>query len=179
MQQTHAPNRHSPATSVPRRLSSVVPFTRPDRSSRDEGNGPAGKQQFGSPSLSQGRRSSLSERGTTPPLGLSGPPATTRTSGFSLPEPLPVHQQRGFETAECSATAPLRRAEVPALQGALSRQLSREAFPANNSSALKVRGRGPSVSRQAFPLSDAVTFDGAGEVDIARLLRLVRDQRSA
>ena len=159
MQQTHAPNRHSPATSVPRRLSSVVPFTRPDRSSRDEGSGPAGKTpqpQFGSPSLSQGRRGSLSERGTTPPLGLSAPPATTRTSGFSLPELLPVHQQRGFETAECSATAPLRRSEVPSLQGALSRQLSREALPANNSSALKVRWRGPSVSRQAFPLSDEV-----------------------
>ena len=138
MQQAHAPNRHSPATSVPRRLSSVVPFTRPDRSSRDEGNGPASKTpQFGSPSLSQGRRSSLSDRGTTPPLGLSAPPATTRTSGFSLPEALPVHQQRGFEAAERSATAPLRRSEL--LQGALSRELSREAFPANSSFTLKVR----------------------------------------
>ena len=142
MQQAHAPNtRHSPA-SVPRRLSSVVPFTRPtERNSRDEGSSKNG--QFGSPSVSQGRRS-LSERGTsTPPLGLSAPPAATTTTGFTLPEVLPVYQQRGFQTAERSAAdAPLRRSESSALKGALSRELSREAFPANsNSLALKVRGR--------------------------------------
>ena len=147
MQQAHAPNtRHSPA-SVPRRLSSVVPFTRPsDRNSRDEGTGKNG--QFGSPSVSQGRRSSLSERGTTPPLGLSAPPAVTTTTGFTLPEVLPVFQQRGFQTAEHSAAdEPLRRSESSALKGALSRELSREAFPANsNSSALKVIVRPPPLT---------------------------------
>ena len=145
MQQAHAPNtRHSPA-SLPRRLSSVVPFTRPsDRNARVSGDEGSGKNaQFGSPSVSQGRRSSLSERGTAPPLGLSAPPAATTTTGFTLPEVFPVYQQRGFQTAERSAAdAPLRRSESSALKGALSRELSREAFSANsNSSALKVRRR--------------------------------------
>ena len=121
-----------------------MPFTRPsDRNARlsgDEGNGKSA--QFGSPSVSQGRRSSQSERGSTPPLGLSAPPAATTTTGFALPDVFPVYQQRGFQTAERSvADAPSRRSESSALQGALSRELSREAFPANsNSSALKVRG---------------------------------------
>lgn len=126
-----------------RQKSSIVTFTRPDRSSRDgsEGNVGSYKTAYGSPSDAQQRRSSFSDR---PPrsFGRSAPASTT--TGFGpRSEVVPFIRQKGFQTATGSSQRPLERPEEKRdrQEGALSRELSHDRLQQTSaaSQSLKVR----------------------------------------
>lgn len=128
--------------------SSIVTFTRPDRSSRDgsnEGNVGSHKATYGSPSDSQQRRSSFIDRSACGPRSWNGRSAPPSTTGFLLPRPevVPFYQQKGFQTAADSSEKVADGAEGhrERLAGALSRELSHDRLQQTSASSqsLKVR----------------------------------------
>ena len=129
------PSANPPVPPRQRVKSSIVTFTRPDRTPRDgsEGNVCSQKGAFGSPRDYQPRKSSHSDRNTASSrsFGRSAPQGTT--TGFLLPRPemSPCYQQKGFQTSEDSVRSEVGRSgDLPRkLSGALSREFNEDRSP--------------------------------------------------